>query len=177
MSDRTKNMFFIIGEHLLFVVLSLFLVYTFTGLMNKHLMALSVITAILYVSSTYSAGWSASKKDYGIAKEKVRHIPDAVPEYNVFSGFLIALPNLVLSLVLMVLAFAKGQLWEVLYRLYNYSYIYIIIDKAGNLNIAFCLAVSAVTYLAYAIGYINGKDKRVFLIKYLPSIVYKRNRE
>ena len=70
MSGRTKNMLLVIGEHFLFVILSVFLASTFSSLLKHYMFVLSIITGFFYVTSTYSAGWSASKKDFGIAKEE-----------------------------------------------------------------------------------------------------------
>jgi len=174
MSKTTKNMLKIIGEHFLFAFLSLFLVYTFTTLLGKHLVIISIVTAVLHLSSNYSAGWSLSGKDYGAALEEVRLSGDSSmkPNYSIYKGFIIALPNLVLSLVLIILAFTVGQLWEVLYRFYNYAYIYLILDSKTELVLPACIIVSFVTYISYGVGYIFGKSKKVFLIKYIPKMVY-----
>ncbi len=177
MNIRTKNMLKIVGEHLLFVVLSLFIVYTFTNLLGKHMYFVSIFTALLYVSSTYSAGWSVASKDYGRAREENRLSGNAdVPiNFRSYDGFIIALPNFVITLFFMIMAFASGKLWEVVYRLYNYSFIYILTDKANNLVLPACIGCAVVTYAAYGLGYIFGKNKKVFIIKYIPKLVYKSN--
>lgn len=179
MPNRGKKILFVIGEHCLFVILSVFFSSTFLTLLAKHTYVISIVTALLYISSTYSAGWTASYKDYAAAKEQLRinGTPDAKPDYCIFSGFIIALPNLIITGLLGLMYYLKGELWILIYRLYNFSFIYLITDKNNDLIVWACFLVAVITYLAYAIGYVMGKNKKIMLIKYIPKAIYKPNRE
>lgn len=179
MPDKAKKMIFVIGEHLLFVFLSLFISSTFLPLLSKHSFVISIFTAILYISSTYSAGWTASYKDFARAKEELRlkGTPGEKPDYCRCAGFIIALPNLIVCTFLALMYALKGELWIILYRLYNYSFIYLITDKSNDLIIGMCILSALLPYLAYAIGYILGMNKKVLFIKYLPKVIYKPNKE
>lgn len=179
MHKMGKKMLLVIGEHILFLALSLFLSVTFLPLLAKHNFIISIFTGIFYLSSTYSAGWTASYKDFAYAKEELRlkGTPDAKPAYSIFAGFLIALPNLILTGFLGLMNYVKAGGWIMLYRCYNFSFIYLITDEKSNLIVWACFLVAIITYLAYAIGYVMGKNKKVLFIKYIPKAIYKPKRD
>ena len=176
MSNNTKNMLLVIGEHILFIILSVFLASTFSSLLKHHMYVLSIITGFLYVTSTYSAGWQASKKDYSMAKEELRVCEDKDKKLNYrrYQGFLTALPNFILSLVLLITCFTNGEIWYVLFRLYNSAFVFALADAQNILIPWLCVVAAVLPYLAYGVGYIMGKNKKVLFIKFLPSILYKK---
>lgn len=175
MNKTVKNMLLVIGEHLLFVVLSFFLVSTFLQLLRHHLYILSIITGVFYISSTYSAGWSLSKKDYAAAKEAARIADDEslISLYKRYNGFIIALPNLVISMVLFFAGLSGNITWYFIYELYNYSFLYAMLDASKNLIVPLAVLFAVLPYFAYGVGYVMGKNKKVLFIKYLPKILYK----
>lgn len=182
MSDRAKNMLVIIGEHFLFVVMAFLLVSTFEALLKNHMYIISIATALLYVSSTYSAGWNTSKKDLGIAKEKLRkNNGEGSLDYRIYDGFIIALPALVISLSLFVLYRFSGGLWEFFFRVYNYSFLFVI-SKGDYPDVEImpflAFVASVLPYAAYSLGYVLGKSRKVLFIKYIPKIIFKsKNKE
>lgn len=176
MKDTLKNSLLAIGEHFLFALLSLFLAYTFDNLFKNHLWILSTLTALFYVSSCYSAGWTNSKKDFSIAKEDAKHPrkDNSKKKYRIYEGFIIALPNLILGILFLSLALLKGGGWEAFFRFYEYPFIHIITNSKNTLIYQMVILAVVLPYLAYGFGYIMGKDKKVLFVKHIPSIIYKK---
>lgn len=177
MSTRGKNMLIFIGEQLLFSFLSIFFAYSFGKMIGKHSVVFSLITAFFYVTSCYSAGWSVSKKAYGAALEEKKKSgkEDLRLNYRIWDGFIIALPGFAITAVLAFLALTKGQMWEVIYRLFCYVFIYVITSVDYELIVLNVIICTLLPYLAYSLGYIAGKYRKILFIKYIPAFIYKSN--
>ncbi len=173
MNGQFKSMLTVLGEHLIYVVVSFVLANFLGSIFSKCLYVVSIITALIYVSSIYSSGWHESGKNLRSANEKLRQNPESKNMYRIYNGFIIALPMFLVSLFLFVMSkiFGKG-LWLTLFRVYNASFLFLFDIK--NAGLAIDILALVLPYLAYALGYIAGKDKKIFVTKNFNKLIYKK---
>ena len=173
MKVQLKPMLSVIGEHLIYMFLSLILVSLLGSIFGSWTYGVSIITILIYVSSAYSAGWHQSGKDFRSGNEISKNDPDGKNPYRIYAGFVIALPMLAISLVLFILMRVFGiGLWFTLYRVYNMYFLFLFDVKRFGLVME--IVAVLLPYLAYSLGYIAGKSKKVFVSKYFNKLIYKK---
>ena len=176
MNRKLKYMLMAIGEHFLYIVMSFVLMFILGALLSKVLWALSLITALVYLSAVYSSGWSNSGKDFRAAKAKAKELgTDNITGYKIYSGFVYAVPLLVLSVIMLILDNTLGSYFTVAFRVYNFAFVYFLDIKAIP-GIVAEVIITVLPFVFYGLGYIAGKDKKVFVSKYLYKLVYKNNK-
>ena len=173
MNGKIKSMFAVLGEHLIYIILSFVLVNFLGNIFSKCLYVASIITALIYVSTIYSSGWHESGKNLRSANEKVRLNPESKSNYRIYNGFIIALPMFLISLFLFVMSkiFGKG-LWLMLFRIYNAAFLFLF-DLKGVTILVEILAL-ILPFVAYGLGYIAGKDKKIYVTKHFNKLIYKK---
>lgn len=173
MKKQLKYMLMAIGEHFLYIVMSFVLMFILGSLLRKFLWAVSIITALVYLSAVYSSGWSNSGKDFRAAKAKAKERgSEEITDYKIYSGFIYAIPLLVISIILLVLDNIFGSYFTVIFRIYNFSFVYFLDIKAIPDTIVEII-ITVLPFIFYGLGYIAGKDKKVFISKHLYKLIYK----
>ncbi|MBO5008662.1 MAG: hypothetical protein J6D26_07485 [Clostridia bacterium] len=173
MTKYVKPMLSAVGEHLLYALLSFFLVGTFGSIFKNSLPVVSVITAIIYLSSAYSAAWHISGKDLRRANEAVRVDPEAKYTYRIYDGFIIALPLLLIGAFLLIMAhIMPGTPWFIAFRVFDVYMLFLYDIK----NLGILPEILAVIFpcIFYGLGYIAGKTKKIFVVKHIYKIFYKK---
>lgn len=176
MNKKVKYMLSAIGEHLLYILMSLALMFVLGALFQKCLWMISVITGLLYLSSIYSTGWSNSGRDLRAAKAKAKEEGTDILDYRIYTGFIYPIPLLVLSALIFTLNAVFGSYFTVLFRVYNFAFVYFL-DIGGIPDMIVEVVITLLPYVFYGLGYIAGKNKRVFVSKYLYKLVYKTKKD
>ena len=175
LNKKAKYMLSAVGEHFLYIVMSFVLILIFGAMLHKILWLLSIITALVYLSAMYSTGWSNSGKDMRAAKSSLKLGESDTLDYRIYDGFIYAIPLLALSVIVLVLNLIFGSYLVPIFRVYNVAFVYLL-DIDGKSGIIVDIIATVLPYLCYGIGYIMGKDKRVFLVKYINKLVYKSSK-
>lgn len=173
MAKYIKPMLSAIGEHLLYALLSIFLAGTIGSIFQKSLAVVSVITALIYLSSAYSAAWHKSGKDLRKANEAVRVNPEAKYTYRIYDGFIIALPLLAVGAFLLTMAHLMPKTpWFIVFRVFDVYMLFLFDIK----NLGILPEILAVIFpcIFYGLGYIAGKNKKIFVVKHIYKIFYKK---
>jgi len=176
MGQKIKYMLSAVGEHFLYIFLSFALMFVLGAMFKKCLWLVSFITAILYLSSIYSNGWSASGRDFRAARAKAKQDGTDTIDYRRYTGFIYPVPLLVLSAVVLILENALGSYFTVVFRVYNFAFVYFL-DIDSFPKITTQIIITFLPYLFYGLGYIAGKNKKVFLSKYIYKLVYKTKKD
>jgi len=175
LNKRAKYMLSSVGEHFLYIVMSFVLILIFGAMLNKVLWLLSIITALVYLSAMYSTGWSNSGKDMRAAKSSLKLGESDTLNYRIYDGFIYAIPQLVLSLIVFALNLIVGSYFVPVFRVYNVAFVYLL-DLDGKSGVIVDIIITFLPYICYGVGYIMGKNKRVFLVKYINKLIYKSNK-
>lgn len=176
MKGLSKSVLTVLGEHILYIVLSFVLANFLGTIFKKCLYVVSIITALIYVCSIYSAGWHESGKNLRSANEKVRLNPGIKNPYRIYNGFVIALPMFLISLFLFVMSKTLGEgLWRTLFRLYNAAFLFLF--KLKGVTIFVEILALFLPFTAYGLGYIAGKNKKIFVTKHFNKLIYKKKAE
>lgn len=163
----------IIGEHFLYIIVTLAVICVGGAVFKKAFWLISVVTTLIYLSSMYSSGWNQSGKDYRSASSRLKRGETEELEYKIYDGFVYALPLLVLSVVMYVVYLIVGVNFMPIFRLYNF-YFANLFDKVG---VAGEILATILPYVAYGVGYIIGKSKKTFIVQHISKLVYQKQKE
>lgn len=170
MNKRLKTMLSIVGEHFLYIIVSLAIVCVIGAAFQKAFWIVSIVTAVVYLSSMYSSGWHASGKDFRSANARLKQGETDKFEYRIYDGFVYALPLLAISVIVYICYVTFDGIFFVAFRVYNFAFVNLF-DKLGL--VADILAV-VLPYVVYGVGYVVGKSKKTFVIQHIGKLIYKQ---
>lgn len=172
MKRRLISMLYVLKEHIMYIVLSFILIFIMSNLLKKCLYVISIVTAFMYITSIYSLGWNSSNKAYkAYTSPGNAHKKDTI-RYSIYDGFINPIPLLVIGIAVFVLSIIKSLIWP--FNIYNLAFGFIVRNGNGDMIIPFAIIATFLPYITYSLGYILGKDGKIFFIKYLPKVVYKK---
>lgn len=172
-----KRALFIFAEHLAFTFLTFVFVTPFFSWAvdpGRKRVVFSIIMGLLYMSALYSNSWRNAGKDYRSFKVKMRTNPDECGKFNIYAGFLYAVPYALFFVAFSAVAVRAGGLTLVIYKLLNLSLAGIVLDSANNVSIAGSAVVSIFSIAFSGAGYIVGKSGFSISEKIIPKLVYKK---
>ena len=167
MNRKAKNMLSVVGEHFLYIVVTLALICVVGAVFRKAYWLASVVTAAIYLSSMYSSGWNTSGKDLRRANALLKQGE---------ADTLDALPLLILSVIVLICYLAFDGIFFVIFRVYNFSFVYLF-DEFGKLHIIMDILATVLPFAMYGLGYVVGKSKKTFVIQHIGKLIYKQKKE
>lgn len=176
MKKEIKYVFSAIGEHFLYALISLVLMFILGAMLSKCLWVVSIITALLYLSTVYSSGWANAGRDFRAAKASAREKGTDKIEFHISRGFVYPLGLLFVSAVLLILNVAFGSYFTLIFRIYNFAFVFFI-DTELLPRLAVEIIITILPYIMYGLGYIAGKDKKVFVTKHIYKLIYKTKKD
>ena len=176
MNRKAKNMLSVVGEHFLYIVVTLALICVVGAVFRKAYWLASVVTAAIYLSSMYSSGWNTSGKDLRRANALLKQGEADTLEYKISDGFLYALPLLILSVIVLICYLAFDGIFFVIFRVYNFSFVNLF-DEFGKLHIIMDILATVLPFAMYGLGYVVGKSKKTFVIQHIGKLIYKQKKD
>ena len=171
MNKMKKYMLSVIGEHFLNIAVSLGLICVAGAAFQSKTWLVSILTAIVYLSTQYSSGWKNSGKDYRLVNAKVAQAEAEGLTYKIYDGFIHAMPLLILSALFLISSYLFGDIGTIVYRFYNLAFLFLF-DKIKVPHLAEICAL-ILPYLAYSVGYVIGKSKKTFISQHIGKLIYK----
>ena len=163
----------IIGEHFLYIIVTLAIICVAGAAFRKAYWAVSLVTTLVYLSSIYSLGWNHSGVDMRSAGSRFKRGETEELDYRRYDGFICALPLLVLSLVIYIVYLVAGVIVLPYFRLYNF-YFANLFDKIGVVG---DFLATILPYILYGVGYVVGKNKKTFVVQHISKLVYQKKKE
>ena len=91
--------------------------------------------------------------------------------YKRYQGFIDAIVLVILSLVILAVGQFAGKAGFAVYRAYNFAFVFLF-DEVKTPFVMEILVI-VLPYLAYALGYVAGKNKKTFLSQHIGKLIYK----
>lgn len=176
MKKEIKYVLSAIGEHFLYALISVVLMFILGAMFKKCLWVVSIITALLYLSTAYSSGWTNAGRDFRAAKALAREKGSEEIEFHIWRGFVYPLGLLAVSVVFLILNVIFGSYFTIIFRIYNFAFVFFLDTKLLP-RIAVEIIITVLPYILYGLGYIAGKDKKVFISKHLYKLIYKTKKD
>lgn len=171
-----KRVFVLIGEHLIFAVLSLFFISVFPWALkyNTAKIIYTVVMGFAYSASVYGSSWRNSAKDYRTYKSLKKKMPEFDVQFKLYMGFIYGIGIFVLNIALLLLACNAVGVWNVVFRVFNFAFFGLVIDEKEQLSVIGGVIASVIPLAASGMGYIAGRFDFSISEKYLPGIIYKK---
>ena len=173
---RAGNLFI---EHTAFLVLAFIAVTTVFSKaidVGRPRTVFSSGMCFMFAAAVYANSWNNCARDYRSYKIVLRHNPDTKP-FNIFKGFVYAVPYAVLNFAFAVLADRLGGVTLIVYKIFNLPFTGFVLDAKNNVLLLGSLGVSAVAVLFSGLGYIVGKTGFSISENVLPKFIYKQNKK
>ncbi len=172
MKKEIKYVLSAIGEHFFYALISLVMVFILGTMFKKCLWVVKIIASLLYLSTVYSSGWANAGRDFRAAKAAARETGSDKIEFHISRGFVYPLGLLAVSVMMLILNVVLGSYFTVIFRIYNFAFLFFLDTKLMP-KLALEIIITVLPYILYGLGYIAGKDKKVFVTKHLYKLVYK----
>lgn len=176
MKREIKYVLSAIGEHFLYAVVSVVLMFILGAMFKKCLWVVSIITSLLYLSTAYSSGWANAGRDFRAAKAQARETGSDKIEFHISRGFVYPLGMLAVSAVFLILNVVFGSYFTIMFRIYNFAFVFFLDTKLLP-KLAVEIIITVLPYILYGLGYIAGKDKKIFVTKHLYKLIYKTKKD
>ncbi len=172
MNKRNKVILSIIGDHFLGIIITFALLLVAGAVFGENnLWIFSIVTGVIYMTSLYSRGWKNSGKDYRLVNASVSQDEAEGMTYKRHRGFIDALALVALGIVMLAVGQFAGKIGLAIYRLYNFAFVFLF-DKVKTPFVMEILVI-ILPYLAYALGYVAGKNKKTFISQHIGKLIYK----
>ena len=185
MTNYAKESAKLFGLHLVYALVSLLFIGSFSFVVNHSLAAkiYSSVTALLYLSTVYSFAWQAGRKDVRYALMQNKHAPEAEWQRvsvwkGLWIGLLAAIPSVIMLCVFVHASHTGGMyyVWvNMAYRMYQCSFL----NWLGEDNFSYfwnCVIVTAIPPVTTAVAYFAGTKQFSVVERYLPALVYKKKK-
>lgn len=184
MASYWKESLKLFGLHVLFAIVSVFLLGSFSFVATSAVGSkiYSSVTALLYLSTLYSFVWQAGRKDVRYLNVLKKHTGTDCQKINIWKGLWIGLlasiPSFIMLGLFIYASHAGGMyyVWvNISYRVYQAAFL----AWLGNDNLSYfwnCIIVTVLVPLLSGVAYFMGTRQFSITERYLPGLIYKKKK-